>query len=136
MKPLLNKDFRRLRWLLRQQPPKRVLGSSTSSVPSFLWSPITLADYLVREVASLAKSGIKPVIFAMLRNSLQRAEPKIAHVVSVLCFVSRMRLRDRGGTNTIPLTSRVAESLYRFFEDAALYGPVSDQHCSLTCWLG
>jgi len=28
MRPLLNKDFRRLSWLLRQEPPQSVHGSS------------------------------------------------------------------------------------------------------------
>lgn len=127
MKPLSNKDFRRARWLLRQKPSKRVLGSSTTSVRSFLWSLITLTDYVIREVATLTKGKAGHEILAMLRDSLQEAEPKMAHVISVLCFVSRMRLRDRWGTNAIPLTHQVAEALYNFFNTAASCGPVGDQ---------
>ena len=36
MRPLLNKDFRRLRWLLRQEPPKPVRGSSACPHTLFL----------------------------------------------------------------------------------------------------
>jgi len=35
-----------------------------------------------------------------------------------------MRLRDRGGTNAIPLNRRVAAKLYDFFNSAAFCGPV------------
>lgn len=133
MRPLLNKDFRRLRWLLRQDTPKPVLGLSTTSTLSFtLWLNIR-TDYLVREVATLGRGGIEPGILKPLRNSVQRAEMKMAHVISVLCFVSRMRLRDRGDTNAIPLNRQMARALSMFFYGTALYGPVGDQHRSLAC---
>lgn len=90
---------------------------------------------MIREVASLTKGGIEPRILSALRSSLERVELKMAHVISVLCFVSRMRLRDRGGTNAIPLTYRVSTRLYKFFNTAAFCGPVGDQYRSLVCCL-
>ena len=36
MRPLLNKDFRRLRWLLRQEPSRKVRGSSHKFHTCFL----------------------------------------------------------------------------------------------------
>ena len=53
---------------------------------------------------------------------------KMAHVISVLCFVSRMRLRDRGATTAIPFSRRMYDVLYKFFDGAAFHGPVGDQY--------
>ena len=127
MRPLLNKDFRRLRWLLRQKPPKPVQSSSASSMwHSFRWL-ISCTDYLIREVVSLTKGAIDPRILSAFRASLPMAELKMAHVIAVLCFVSRMRLRDRGGTNAIPVTHEISTSLHKLFNSAAYYGLVGDQ---------
>ena len=50
----------------------------------------------------------------------------MAHIISALCFVSRMRLRDRGGSNAIPLGRRTCTALYKFFNSAAFHGPVGN----------
>ncbi|KAF9789827.1 hypothetical protein BJ322DRAFT_560228 [Thelephora terrestris] len=113
MRPLLNKDFRRLRWLLRQEPPKRV------------------RDYVTREVASLGRGGVHSVILSRLRNTLRAAKMKMAHAISALCFVSRMRLRDRGGTNEIPLDRRMCKELYGFFHNAAFCGPTANRQADM-----
>lgn len=126
MRPLLNKDFRRLRWLLRQGPPRRVRGSFPSFMCHSFWWLIPLADYVTREVASLCRGGVYSGILSRLRKTLRKTRMKMAHAISALCFVSRMRLRDRGGTNVIPLDRRMHWALYRFFNSAAFCGPVSD----------
>ena len=51
----------------------------------------------------------------------------MALVISVLCFVSRMRMRDQGPVNGIPISRRMFIILKRFFTRAALRGLVSDR---------
>ena len=101
----------------------------------FLVATYHPTDYLIREVASLTKGGIESRILSTLRNSLERTELKMAHAVSALTFVSRMRLRDRGDTNAIPLNRWVAAILYNFFNSAAFCGPVGVQYHPLACCL-
>lgn len=45
---------------------------------------------------------------------------RMAHVISILCFVSRMRVEDRGPTNGIPLGIKMYWILYRFFSRAGV----------------
>ena len=55
MRPLLNKDFRRLRWLLRQEPPKPVRGSSACSTLS-----LSCADLPHAQTIWYDKSRLSP----------------------------------------------------------------------------
>ena len=130
MRPLLNKDFRRLRWLLRQEPSKQIRSSSTDSTRSFLPWLIFLIDYVAREVVTLTKGGVAPMILAKFKRVMRTGKISMAHAISVLCFVSRMRLRDRGGANSIPLNYQMCRALYEFFNTATYCWPVSVQHRS------
>ena len=84
-------------------------------------------DYLVRELLSLTKGGIIPSVLSPMRAAIQRNEMSMALVISVLCFVSRMRMRDQGPVNGIPISRRMFIILKRFFTRAALRGLVSNR---------
>ena len=85
---------------------------------------ILCIDYLIREVVSLTKGGVEPRILSTFKAAVQASRMKMAHVISVLCFVSRMRLRDRDATTAIPFCRRMYDVLYKFFDGAAFHGPV------------
>ena len=100
---------------------------------SFLRWLTTHTDYLIRQVVSLTRGGVKYRILWALRKSLKRTQLRMVHVISALSFVSRMRLRDRGGSNAIPLSCWLAVTLYNFFHKAAFFGPVGVQ-CHSLAW--
>ena len=60
---------------------------------------------------------------------------KMAPVISVLCFVSRIRLQDREPANGIHLGLQMFAVLHRFFGYAALCGKVGNQHHPRTHWV-
>ena len=77
---------------------------------------------------SLTKGGISPTALSPMRMALREEEMKMAHVISALCFVSRMRLRDQELTNGIHLGLQMSSILRRFFGSASLYGMVGVQY--------
>ena len=97
---------------------------------------ILYTDYLIREVVSLTKGGIEPAALSPIRTALREADLNMAPVISVLCFVSRMRMRDREPTNGIHLGFQMFDLLHRFFGRAAIGGMVSGQYRSYAIWPG
>lgn len=83
---------------------------------------------MIREVLALTKGVTDPEVTFPLKNVLQRIEMRMPFVISVLCFVSRMRKQDGGFTNWIPLGRRAFTILYRFFSRAAMSRTVGIPH--------